>query len=79
MADDPRLEDPRAWGFPLNKLTDIDTFTRWRREMGKEDTEEMLNTACRDHMQRYGVRAILPVVQRIDDLCAQMEEFTDDA
>lgn len=50
-------------------------FVRWQAEVGSEEAGRQLKEACLAVMGCDGVRAVLPVVERMENMCARLEEF----
>lgn len=62
MMDKALLDDPAA-------------YVAWQAEVGSEEAQRQLLELFKEEMDEHGPRACLPLAEKVDDLCAQLEEF----
>jgi hypothetical protein len=60
----------------LARLDDPDAFAAWVESIGWEEAQGALIEAIREHMRLNGVRSVLPLAEKMDNLTARYEEFT---
>lgn len=62
--------------FPFTLMRDPAAFVAWQQKVGVEEAERVTEQAVRDAMEKYGVRVMLAIAQRMEDMIARMEEFS---
>lgn len=59
----------------LDLLDHPHEYASWVTEIGAEKATELTLTAFKEKMMEDGVRSILPYIEKMDYLCAQLEEW----